>query len=91
MKKQSALEKEIERMETLMSTLDPDSKEYYRMIAQIERISDIERQNKKRFDVSGDTIVLAGVNLAGILLILQHERLHAVSTKALGFISKLKL
>lgn len=35
-----------------------------------------------------NTVVLVAGNLAGILLILNHERLHVVSSKALGFVLK---
>lgn len=54
---------------------------------------------KKRYDVlsnmltadwkvSPDTIVVVAANLLGILLILNHERLDIISTKALGFVIK---
>lgn len=54
---------------------------------------------KKRYDVisnmltadwkiSPDTLLIVGANLLGILLILNHERLDIISTKALGFVIK---
>ena len=54
---------------------------------------------KKKYDVisnmltadwkiSPDTILIVGANLLGILLILNHERLDIISTKALGFVIK---
>jgi len=54
---------------------------------------------KKKYDVisnmltadwkiSPDTLLIVGANLLGILLILNHERLDIISTKALGFVIK---
>ena len=40
--------------------------------------------------VSKETWAIVGANLAGIVLIIGHERLSVITTKALGFISKLK-
>lgn len=40
--------------------------------------------------VSPDTIALVAANLVGIALILSHERLHVVASKAIGFIIKPK-
>lgn len=91
MKKPSTIDTEIKRLEELLTDSDPLSKEYYRTIAQIGALRDIQDRNRKfRFDVSGDTIVIAGVNLAGILIILHHETLNAISSKALGFVTKLR-
>lgn len=38
--------------------------------------------------ISPDTLLIVGANLLGILLILNHERLDIISTKALGFVIK---
>lgn len=40
--------------------------------------------------VSRDTLVLAGANLLGIVLIVGHERAHVVTSKAIGFIKTLR-
>jgi uncharacterized protein (DUF169 family) len=48
------------------------------------------REERRFFGVKADTLVLVGANLAGIALILGHERLNVVTTKAIGFVSKLK-
>lgn len=40
--------------------------------------------------VSRDTLVLAGANLLGIILIVGHERAHVVTSKAIGFIKTLR-
>lgn len=51
----------------------------------------LESLLKPNFQVSSDTIVLAAVNLAGILLILNHERLNIISSKAMSFVSRIRV
>lgn len=46
---------------------------------------------KPRWKISPDTTALVVANLAGILLILNHERLDIISSKALSFISKVRV
>lgn len=92
MTKPNNLEREISRLEEVLVDLDPTEKEYHKILYMIDKLQDARDKNKKfSFKVSGDTIVAASVNLLGIVLVLQHERLHAVSSKALGFITKLKV
>ena len=89
MKKPSAIDKEIGRLEELLLDLDPDTKEYKKVLQHLDSLHELRDRNKSfRLKINGDTIVLASVNLLGILLVLHHERFHAVSSKALGFIIK---
>lgn len=91
MRKPTAIDNEITRTEILISQTPVDSKEYYRLLNHLKQLRDLKDQERKfRFEVSGDTLVVAGVNILGILLILKHEHLNVISTKALGFITKLK-
>lgn len=90
MKKTDPLLKEIDRLKKALMDEEPYDKNYTILLSRIAHLEDMRRQNR-RFTLSGDTILVAGVNLLGILLILHHERLHAVSTKALGFVTKLRL
>lgn len=48
------------------------------------------RKTTSSAPISKDVMVGGAVNLAGILLILNHERAHVVTSKALGFVSKLR-
>lgn len=45
-----------------------------------------EVEDRKR--VSPDTVALIAANLAGILLIIGHERINVVTSKALGFVTR---
>lgn len=84
-----------------MKDLDPASNEYALMNDQLARLmetanKDCDRQIKakassKRFSVSPDTLASVGANLAGILLVLNYERLNVISSKAFGMIFKHKV
>lgn len=52
------------------------------------RLKEEEVHARKR--ISPDTMAVIAANLLGILLVLKHERLNIVTSKALGFITKLR-
>lgn len=81
------LQEEIDRTLKAMQDLDVNSEEGTRLRAQLSELYEIrELRNKDRIKV--DTIALVAGNLIGIVLILNHERAHVISTKALGFVFK---
>jgi hypothetical protein len=61
--------------------------EYDRKVDQIAKLYDLKKHNASE-RVSKDTLYTVVANLAGILLILNYERAHVVTTKAVGFIMK---
>jgi hypothetical protein len=67
-----------------------NSPEYIATLDALERLVVLKEKNSKR-TISPDTIALIAANLAGIVLILQYERAHIVVSKALGFVTKLKI
>lgn len=48
------------------------------------------RESTKPKQISPDAILAASVNLAGILAILHYERVNVITSKALGFVMKLR-
>lgn len=91
LKKPSKLQLENDRLKDLLADLDPLDKDYetiQKRIAINDRLIDDSTPN--RLPVDGNTILTVTANVVGILLVLHHERLNAVSSKALGFIMKLK-
>lgn len=68
--------------------LDPLSKEYLQNVEGVERLYQLKEKSNNR--ISPDTLATIAANLAGIVLILNHERVHVVSTKALTLLHKLK-
>lgn len=85
----TVLEKQIEKALLELDGHEADSPEYKLIVEQIEKLHKLKdpvREPKKR--ISPDALLMVGGNLAGILLILQHERVHVVTSKALGFVLK---
>jgi len=64
---------------------DVTDNEYAKHLAQVERLYSLKQQTKPE-RVSRDTLAIVLGNLAGIVVIVGHERAHVVTSKALGFI-----
>jgi len=70
-----------------MDTFDPSTKDYKDTIDSLSLL--IEAKNAKaKGEISKDTLVVVAGNLAGILLILNFERLGIITSKSLGFVIK---
>lgn len=88
--KKTDLDKAIDSVFQEMETINADSEEYSKMVQQLETLYKIRSSTKdNRVDVN--TVVTVAGNLLGIVMILNYERLHIVTTKALGFVMKTKL
>lgn len=57
----------------------------------MDSLEDYDRVNKSKSKISWDTILVVMGNLAGILLVLNFERLDIIRSKAFGMIVKGKL
>ncbi len=83
----------IELRDYITRTLTNDqvtSVEFEKNIDQYIKLLTIESANRQGRRVSPDTLAMIGANLAGIIMILGHERANVVASKALGFVSKLR-
>lgn len=83
-KKQS----EKERVMELLAKETPGTAEYEKLLSVYLKLDEAE---KKRPRVSPDAVVAAATNLFGILMILKHEELNVISTKAINFVLKGRL
>jgi hypothetical protein len=61
--------------------------DYDRKVDQIAKLYDLKKHSASD-KVSKDTLATVCANLAGILLILNYERMHVVTSKAVGFVMK---
>jgi hypothetical protein len=68
----------------------PDSPEYVKIIDQLERLNKIALSNRSD-RVSKDGIIAGVVNLVGIGMIIRHEQLNVITSKALGFVFKARV
>lgn len=85
----SGLEKAIDGVFKEMSYLESSTEEYAKMVDQLSKLYLLkEIDSKKR--VSPDTMATVAANLIGIILIVGHERVHVVTSKALNFVMKLR-
>lgn len=72
-----------------MTNYEPHSDEYAAIADQLTKLYTLKDSNSKR-RVSPDTLAIVAGNLAGILLIVGHERAHVVTSKALNFVMKMR-
>lgn len=79
----------IDLVQTQMLVEGADSDKFREMNDELERLYAMKKSNKSSH-VSPDAIIAVAGNLLGIGLILQHERLHVVTSKALSFVMKTK-
>jgi FixJ family two-component response regulator len=62
---------------------------YAKIVSQLAELNAIKSQQKTE-RVSKDTLALVAGNLLGILMIVKHEELNVVTSKALSFVGKIK-
>jgi hypothetical protein len=85
----TGLDKVIDDLLSEMAGVTGDSTEYDAMSAQLVRLMELKANvGPKR--VSPDVLATALAHLAGILIIVGHERAHIITSKALGFVPKLR-
>jgi hypothetical protein len=84
----TALDNEIERLLKVMEKMGPLDNKYADVADQLVKLYKLkEVDSKKR--VSPDTLAAAATNIAGILLILNFEHAHVMTSKALGFVKSI--
>ena len=89
-KKKDAIDLEIERVLAQLAKMDANT-EMYKMAVDNLKILHEARSCENKATISMDTIVVAVTNIVGILLVLDYERLHVFTSKAIGFIVKGRL
>lgn len=86
---EDGLEMVITELELEMKEISADTKEYSDLLDKLERLHKLKKGNRTE-RVSPDAKATIVANLLGIALILHYEQINVVSSKALGFIMKLK-
>lgn len=85
--KRTMLEKEIESVLANMAAMDPASEEYGAHANHLKVLYEAKATEKSKRP-STDTMISTAGSLIGILLIINHERLNVISTKALQFVTR---
>lgn len=83
------LENEIARIHALLSDMAPTDEDYNTTADQLTKLYKMREHTAARH-LSKDAMVAAGVNILGIAVIVWHERDHTLTSKALGFVQKLR-
>lgn len=68
---------------------DPETPEYAHMVDQFVKLYPLKDATAPK-KMSADVKATILANLAGIVILVTHERAHVVTSKALGFIQKLR-
>jgi hypothetical protein len=85
----SALEVEIHAVLDQMSKIDDKSSETYaKLNDQVKQLHALKESETSHKRISRDQLVAAGVHLAGIVAIINYERLHAIFTSAAPMVLK---
>lgn len=71
-----------------MASEHSDTEKYSRMVENLDVLCGLDKDSN-RIDVN--TVLTIAGSLAGIVLILKYEKLDIITSKALGFIPKLKM
>lgn len=95
--KRTLLEREIGRLEESMSKIeDQTSVEYQKYQEMLTKLYEIDNSVKtvkegNRRHLDPNTLLLAAGSLAEIVLIMNHERLYVIATKAMSRVVRAKL
>lgn len=85
--KRTMLEKEIESVLADMATMEPASEDYGVYADHLKVLYEAKATEKSKRP-STDVMISTAGSLIGILLIINHERLNIISTKALQFVTR---
>lgn len=66
------------------------SEEYEKTLAQVAKIHGLLKDEKSA-RVSRDTLAVIGANLLGILMIIRHENINVITSRAMGLITQAKV
>lgn len=88
--KRSELEKEIDRRLKELEKMDLESEEYKKAVLNLKILYEAKSLDKKDILSKNQAIGVAS-NLIGIGMILKHEELNVITSKALGLVNKIKL
>jgi hypothetical protein len=84
------LEQAIDRLHDDMQTVDPNTEQYAKMADNLIKLYKLrEHDTVKRWRPSPDVVLATAANLIGIVIIIKHEDVNVITSKALGFVKKL--
>lgn len=85
--KQNNLQMEINSILERMESMTIESEGYEVALSNLERLYELKSKDGK-FNISPDTMAVVAGNLIGLIMIIKHEELNIITSKALGFVLK---
>lgn len=84
---ESMFDAEIQATLVKMKDLEKTDEKYAKLLDHVTKLHKLKAEEKPK-QVNPDTMVIVAANVVGILMILNHERLHPITSKALNFVAK---
>lgn len=81
------LDVEMDRVISVMETVDPTDENYATMAANLVKLS----QAKTQREVDPNVVISAVSSIVGILSIISYEHLHVITSKAISFVAKTRV
>jgi hypothetical protein len=81
----TALDNEIERLVHMLENTNPVDKDYITISENLKVLCEA-RERKNSRDISNEAILMAVVNIVGILFVLKHEQLDVITSKAFSLV-----
>lgn len=81
------LDEAIDAATAELATLKTTEPDYEKTLAKVKELYALKEKNSPK-RVSPDTLAVVLGNLVGIIWITNHERIHVITSKALGFVLK---
>lgn len=78
----------INQLLSEMTTYGPGTPEHAAALDQLERLVDIKRKYKRQWNISPDTLILAGANILIAVIVVGYEQKHVVTSKWNSFLLK---
>ena len=85
------IEAELERTLAGLNRSSTDSEEYAKILTVAERLHGMLDEEKTSDSVSKEALASIGANLLGILMIIKHESVNVITSKALSFVIRTKV
>jgi len=85
--RQKLFDAEVDRVLDLMSNMKPSTDDYKKTVESLKTLCEA-RSKKSALLIEPETIITALSSILGIVLILQHERLNVVTSRAISFVRK---
>jgi hypothetical protein len=85
--KKKTIDDEVEHVLAYLATANAGSKEYKVAVENLKELCEARSKKPARL-IELEPVIAAATGIFQILLIMNHERLHVIATKALGYVVK---